>query len=287
MPDIPSGPPRSTPPARGSSDATPAAGSSAGPAATPAAAEKPGPIGAAVGEQFEKAAQALGAFTGLLGLPGSQQLGELAAKATRVADAVLRQAQPDPLVQQARELKDWAAKQAEDPYARDSDYSQYRKPAHESVQKQAYHYKRGDWKCNVFIGDVLSQAGFEPALSSKGRYSQAESLPRKDAFTPITDLRDLRPGDVLVLDYPGSGGATAHVEIVTGVARDEQGKLTQVTSIGGRGEGVVENDDKGALLVAGQDSPRSSGFQNGTTTLYVIRPNQGGGTTAPLQEGAW
>ena len=287
MPPIPPLPPRPNPASGGAGGAGAAGGSQATPAASPPGTFR-GPIESTVGDSFEKVARTLGGLTGLLGLPGSQALGQAAVEATRVADAVLRQAQGPPLVQEARKLADWAKQQSKDPYALDTDYSEFRKPAHEDVQKQKYRYKEGDWKCNVFIGDVLSQAGFEPALSDKGRYSQAESLPGKRQFTPITDLGDLQPGDVLVLDYPGSGGATAHVEIVTGVERDAQGKLTKVTSIGGRGEGVVENEAKGALLVGAQDSPRGKGFASADgDTLYVIRPNKGGGAQAPLQEGAW
>ena len=283
MPPLPPVSPRPTPASGGPSG--PAGAPAATPAGTQTAVEK-GPIEAAVGDSFEKVASALGGLTGMLGLPGAQAMGQAAVQATRVADAVLREAQKPPLVQEARKLADWAGKQLEDPYAFDTDYSKYRKPAHDAVEKQAYRYKDGDWKCNVFVGDVLAQSGFEPAVSSKGRYSQAESLPGKGVFTPVTDLGDLRPGDVLVIDYPTSGGATAHVEIVTGVERDAQGRLTEVTSIGGRGEGVVENDAKGALLVAGQDSPRGKGFASGEDTLYVVRPNQAR-TPATLREGVW
>lgn len=285
MPPLPPVTPRPTPASAGTPGA--AAGAAGAAAPSPPPGQLAGPIESTVGDHFEKAGRALGSLAGMLGLPGSQAMGQAAVEATRIADAVLREAQKPPIVQEARKLADWAKQQLEDPYALDTDYSKYRKPAHDAVEKQSYRYKEGDWKCNVFIGDVLSQTGFEPALSDKGRYSQAESLPRKGVFTPVTDLRDLQPGDVLVLDYPGSGGATAHVEIVTDVERDAQGRLTRVTSIGGRGEGVVENDAKGALLVAGQDSPKGKGFKSGEDTLYVIRPSKGGGAQAPLQEGTW
>jgi len=80
---------------------------------------------------------------------------------------------------------------------------------------------RGRNKCNQFVGDALAEAGWAMPtyrMPAGGQhYVTAEALPQQRRyFDRIAAAEQLRPGDVIVVDYPGRGANTAHAEIVTG-----------------------------------------------------------------------
>lgn len=82
---------------------------------------------------------------------------------------------------------------------------------------------RGKNKCNQFVGDTLSYAGFEmPTYRMQDgslHYAHAESLPRfPKYFDHLQNLISIQAGDIMVLDWLKTQGENGgHVEIITGV----------------------------------------------------------------------
>lgn len=156
----------------------------------------------------------------------------------------------------------------DDPYAKKSSYKDLTDPVRDDVSET--EYREGAWKCNVFVGDVLAAAGYDTPLSTYNRYANAANLPSKPEFDQVTDLRDVQPGDVLVIDYPGSG--PAHVEIITEVTRDADGSPAGMQSIGGREDGVTEDGSKTDKLLNG--TRRGAYWERDGNRYYVLRPNR-------------
>ncbi len=138
-------------------------------------------------------------------------------------------------------------------------------------------------KCNLFAGDVLHAAGFQvPTYDMKGggkHYKQAEQWPKETAFfDKVTSLDDVRPGDILIIDYrnlPGSGGG-AHVEVITG--KEGEGDDMHVTTAGARHDGLVEDEKKGNFLVnarrEGDHFFIDGKGRLGPKDIYVLRPKR-------------
>ncbi len=127
-------------------------------------------------------------------------------------------------------------------------------------------------KCNQFVGDVLTLAGlamptFRMRDGSK-HFVNAEALPAQtDYFERRIRAADIAPGDLLVVDSPGRGENTAHVEIVSSVQVKEP---VQLSTIGAIPTGVAETD-RSTLLRDGSWSDR--GFlRRGATKSFFLRP---------------
>jgi hypothetical protein len=125
-------------------------------------------------------------------------------------------------------------------------------------------------KCNQFVGDVLTAAGFSMPYYRMAdgslHFKLAEDLPRESRyFTRILRWSDILPGDVLVLDYPARGSGGAHVEIVTAVNKAAGALL----SAGAHHNGAYET------LRYGLNTALSNGTKDGST-LYFLRPNRRG-----------
>jgi hypothetical protein len=125
-------------------------------------------------------------------------------------------------------------------------------------------------KCNQFAGDSLTQAGVQAPMVTMANgslhYARAEKWPgREDLFDRITDPDAVKIGDVVVKDYPGTGEATAHVEIVTGV--------NPFKSTGAHWNGASE---KNVDLLAGTTyDPANHSFDTaGGDQVYVLRPKK-------------
>ncbi|MEN9800534.1 MAG: hypothetical protein RL653_4231 [Pseudomonadota bacterium] len=131
------------------------------------------------------------------------------------------------------------------------------------------NWLKGYWKCNQFVGDVLTQAGVKAPLvkmwDGSYHYAAAEQWPaRTDLFDRVTDPTQLQVGDVLVKDYDGSGDATAHVEIVT--------SLAPFSTAGAHGAGAwVETGRPNWLDGTRYDASRR-GFASDGATVYILRP---------------
>jgi len=132
---------------------------------------------------------------------------------------------------------------------------------------------RGLNKCNQFVGDALSAAGFAmPTVRMQDgseHYALAETLPRQRRFfRPLAELSAVRPGDVFVRDYGGADGACgAHAEVV--VARD--GATGALTLAGAH--------RSGAGFSRFLFDPRRwhydhelRGWSDGSDTLFFLRP---------------
>jgi hypothetical protein len=107
----------------------------------------------------------------------------------------------------------------------------------------------GYYKCNQFVGDVLTQAGmaFPTHRMPDGslHYVAAEQVLRfPEHFTRVPSLSQARPGDVLVRDYARRGEEGAHLEVLTRVPQDG----SAFTSAGAHEEGAWEGDTYGRLL---------------------------------------
>jgi len=127
---------------------------------------------------------------------------------------------------------------------------------------------KDNWKCNQFVGDSLTQAGVKAPMFKMAdgsyHYAPAEKWPGfTNLFDRITDPAKLQVGDVVVRDYPSTGDATAHVEIVTSV--------NPFKSVGAHSDGAYEKE--GASWVEGGTyNPSRRGFDVGGNTVYVLRP---------------
>ena len=102
---------------------------------------------------------------------------------------------------------------------------------------------RGRSKCNQFIGDVLTLAGFETPLHRMAdgsfHYALAEELPRAgDYFEPVRDPRHLRSGDIIIVDYPRGGENGAHAYVV--ISYDQ--KNSRLIGLSAESRGVRERD---------------------------------------------
>ena len=127
---------------------------------------------------------------------------------------------------------------------------------------------KDQWKCNQFVGDSLTQAGVQAPqfkmADGSYHYAPAEKWPGfHNLFERITDPATMQVGDVVVRDYPSTGDATAHVEIVTSV--------NPFKSVGAHSDGAYEKE--GASWVEGGTyNPAKRGFDVGGNTVYVLRP---------------
>jgi hypothetical protein len=121
-------------------------------------------------------------------------------------------------------------------------------------------------KCNQFVGDVLTAAGFSMPVYRMGdgslHYKLAEDLPRESRyFRKITQWSEVIPGDVLVFDYPARGSGGAHVEIITALNKATGNLL----SAGAHHNGAYET------LRYGLSTALINGTRDGST-IHILRP---------------
>lgn len=99
---------------------------------------------------------------------------------------------------------------------------------------------KGWFKCNQFVGDALYKAGAQMPLHRPGKGIQYVGATSLHTFTKhfdqITDLKNVRPGDVIQLDFvPGP----AHCAIVSRF----DAKTKTMYAIGARADGARERSD--------------------------------------------
>lgn len=142
-------------------------------------------------------------------------------------------------------------------------------------EKSLIYWLRGVNKCNQFVGDVLTKAGFKmPTFKMKDgteHFFNAERLPRqKKYFDRICKLTEIRQGDLVVIDdLKRKGENGAHVELVSSVDFAKR----KVSLIGARKNGAQERDS--AML--GELSTEVSGacgfVRSGKKqNIYFLRP---------------
>ncbi len=197
--------------------------------------------------------------------------------------------QPHPAAA-ARRLLDVARSLLEDPVAQ---ATFARKAARQSLNPAIAGMYGGEPKGTLFVGDVLHLAGLDvPTCEVNGwegaagaRYAEAERWP-DDArhFVRISDLAQVRPGDLLVVDWKARSGACggAHVEVVTDVAFGDDGGAGApvVTTIGARTNGLAEDRKYGALLRSAErqgdrfvcDPPERDGASTADAEIHLLRP---------------
>jgi hypothetical protein len=128
-------------------------------------------------------------------------------------------------------------------------------------------------KCNQFVGDALTAAGMKmPTFrmtDGTEHYMNAERLPHQAKhFDRITDPQQIRPGDVFVLDYPGSGESTAHTEVITGFDK----ATGNMKTTGAHSDGAYEKDRGAWLQSFNYDSQRKCWTNSSGQDLYILRP---------------
>jgi hypothetical protein len=130
----------------------------------------------------------------------------------------------------------------------------------------------GHWKCNQFVGDALAAAGMAmPTHRMPGgghHYAAAERLPRcHQHFRKLYAFEDLRPGDVIVVDHPSRGAATAHTEIVVEVGTEPR----RLRTVGAHRDGAYERNWSHLLEDATLDSSRGC-WEREDDRIYLLRP---------------
>ncbi|MHB8876818.1 MAG: hypothetical protein ACYC8T_24240 [Myxococcaceae bacterium] len=134
-------------------------------------------------------------------------------------------------------------------------------------------WTKGVWKCNQFVGDVLTQAGVKTPTYSFGQgknqsvhYVEAEKWPQyPNLFDRVTDASEIQLGDILVKDYPDAGEAGGHIEVVTG--------LNPLRTTGAHYDRAYESGNGWLRSPAYFDAKKRCWHNdNGGLDLYVLRP---------------
>jgi hypothetical protein len=190
--------------------------------------------------------------------------GGLASKAERGVWEALRGAAvlPQPISAAQGEALARVAQQivAEDdrtssPWAKESEYS----CANPAISSPEYASKK--WKCNVFVGEAFYRAGLPFPVTSTGLYTTANGLAAQSRFfRPVGRLDDVRPGDLLTIRRNGESG---HVEIVTQVRRDPDGRIVAIAAAGAHEKRSQESTNTATDLIA------AAGVNGGAATALI------------------
>jgi hypothetical protein len=126
-------------------------------------------------------------------------------------------------------------------------------------------------KCNQFVGDALVEAGHKAPTyemdNGSLHYKEIEQFPHEERFfDKVTDFCDIRPGQVIVIDYPGSGEDSGHGEIIHSV--DYDNKI--VWSFGAHQDGAYKK--KYELFQDADFSDFRECWEIGIKDVYVLKP---------------
>lgn len=128
-------------------------------------------------------------------------------------------------------------------------------------------------KCNQFVGDTLTRAGFTMPtyrmIDGSEHYLLAEKLPHQSRFfSRINRLSEVSPGDLLAVDYLEDQGASGgHVEIVVYVNLSN----SQLLCAGAHRNGAY-TEDKMHLLDHSKHNPEKARWEAAKTHVYFLRP---------------
>jgi hypothetical protein len=114
---------------------------------------------------------------------------------------------------------------------------------------------QGYWKCNMFAGDVVYEAGFRPPQDADGWYHLSQDWHLDTSLLDVVALSDARPGDLLTIDRGASqnaeGGGHALV-LATPVGDDGGYEAISVHSDGAYRSARNVNDDAAGTDDRGQ-----------------------------------
>lgn len=136
---------------------------------------------------------------------------------------------------------------------------------------------KGLYKCNQFLGDVLTLAGLRMPTyrmpDGSEHYFNAEALLKRPGdFGSITALSDIRPGDIVLIDWSESGENGAHLEIVAEIDLSAQ----RLRTWGAHKDGAALQDFSWLFRGARFDAQRTAWINTsslrGQYLVHVLRP---------------
>lgn len=104
----------------------------------------------------------------------------------------------------------------------------------------------GSWKCNMFAGDVVYDAGFVPPQYESGWYALSQSWPSFTHLFQEVPRDEARPGDILIIDRGATNDAEGggHALVLTsGIAADGSYGCIAVKSDGAKPHSRNVNSD--------------------------------------------
>lgn len=184
----------------------------------------------------------------------------------------LRLVNPEEGQKIAQTAKDWAKL-----YSKDYAFAAAPRSPHASLSANSkpmlskLNWLKNSNKCNQFVGDVLTQSGFKmPTHAMKDgslHFVKAEDLPDyHKTFARLNDLKQVRAGDIMVIDYNGRGASSAHVEVIT---KNDLINGT-INAIGAHFDGAYETEKSKYLQNAKYD-PKIKAWNTESYRVFFLR----------------
>jgi hypothetical protein len=135
---------------------------------------------------------------------------------------------------------------------------------------------RGKNKCNIFIGEALTTAGYAAPMYKMAdgsyHYVNAENLIKyRNHFQIIQNKKDIRPGDVMVIDYKLAQSENgAHAEVVT----DCDPTANFLQTAGAHKDGAYIKNNSDILKKVGNNLSTSNFLLNICANVYFLRPTK-------------
>ena len=135
---------------------------------------------------------------------------------------------------------------------------------------------KGRNKCNIFIGETLTKAGWSMPMYKMAdgsyHYVNAENLVKYSSnFHILQNKKDIRPGDIMVIDYKFAQSENgAHAEIVT----ECNPSKNILQTAGAHKDGAYLKDNSGVLKKIGNNLSTDNFLVNTCANVYFLRPKQ-------------
>ena len=144
-----------------------------------------------------------------------------------------------------------------------------------SPGKTQLFWLKDRYKCNQFVGDVLTLAGLRMPTyrmpDGSEHYVNAEALPKyNDHFQRIASAREIRQGDLLVIDrLSASGEDGAHVEVISSYNLE----TATLSSLGAHRDGAYQTTKRGFFSSLSPRNDTLGGYFVGVKSkVYILRP---------------
>lgn len=144
-----------------------------------------------------------------------------------------------------------------------------------SPGKTQLFWLKDRYKCNQFVGDVLTLAGLRMPTyrmpDGSEHYVNAEALPKyNDHFQRIASSHEIRQGDLLVIDrLSASGENGAHVEIISSYNLE----TATLSSLGAHRDGAYQTTKRGFFSGLSPRNDTLGGYFIGLKSkVYILRP---------------